>query len=217
MVTSTAPNVACRGGLVPVKNADGSVYSGSGRPYYYASSATALYLGDLVVVDGNSNQVAVVASGGGVYGAVGCPIGSLPTVVRTTNGAHASTGVVVSVGLDPSGTMGGANYVPVSKACVVFIEDNKGVLYEIQSNGAASSHTYADIEANANVTGSGGVTQTGRSSIQLDQGSLTTGSTTQLVIKGVSRRINASDMTQANPCFYVKLNNVTEANNTAGF
>ena len=211
-------NNAPRGGLSPVKMANGQDYHGIGRPYYHAPlDSVALGIGDAVVKTGTSNLVAIVPSGGRVLGAMEFPIGSLPTVAKVTNGDNNKiTGVVVAVGMDPAGSGAGPMYCPASTAAVVWVEDDPNVIFEIQSDGAASLHAAGNIGTNANLTGSTPNASTGRSSSKLDSSSMTNSATYQLTIEGVSRDLNRSDFASSGPSFYVRINNHSEAPNLAG-
>lgn len=211
-----ASNTLPLGGLTPVKMSNGMPYDGFGRPYYIVSGGTAIGIGDLVVKQGSSNSVAVVSSGGRVMGATDAPIGSYTTVLKTADGANASTGVVVGVGMDPSKAGVGPSYASTDTASVVYVEDNPDVVFEIQSNALGGVHTNADIQQNANVVSSTPNLNNGRSTATLDSTSLGTGATKALRIIGVSEAYDRGDMTLNYPSFYVKINNHTETPNVAG-
>jgi hypothetical protein len=196
--------------------ASGLPYTGVGKPMWHASTdGVALGIGDFVVKTGTSNLAAI--SSGRVLGFVGYPIGSLPTVAKATDGdTNRITGVVVATAIDPSTTFGGPSYVAASTAAVVFVEDSPDVIFEIQSDAAASVHTAADIGGNVNIISSTPNTSTGRSSAKINSASVANSATYQLTLEGVSLAPNRADMTSAGPSFYVRINNHTEDPNVAG-
>lgn len=209
-------NLAPLGGLRPVRDAFGRNYNGPGRPYYYASQATALYVGDVVIKNDNANSAAITSTSGKIMGAAGSVIGSLPICVKATAGkGNAVTGVVVGVGLDPTTTFSGPGYVPANTAAIVWVEDNPDILFELATNGADSSHTSDDIGQNCELAaGAGGSTYSGRSSMVLDQSTIGAGdATSQLKIMRVSGNSDCNDITKANCAFWVRLNNHTEVPN----
>lgn len=208
-----------KGGFTPVRMANGQPYQGSGRAYFYPSNgSTVLGVGDVVVKLGSANTTAITVNGtsGRIMGAAEFPIGALETVAQVAGGTNACTGVVVGVGIDPTGTMAGPAYVPLNTNAVVFVEDDPNVIFEVQSDGAASTHTYADIGNNANIVVAAASAVTGRSGMKLDSSAISTGATKQLEIYGVSRAIDRADMTAAGVSFLVKINNHTEVPNLAG-
>ena len=196
------------GGFRPVKRADGSPYVGTGRPYYVPSTdSTALFIGDPVLITGDGNTNAVtVGDGSATNGAAGFEAGTLSTVTRATAGDdNRITGIVVRVGTDPN-DVHRTPYRKASTEAVVWVEDDPSVIYEISSNG---SHTVADVGLNANITGTGGSTVTGVSSVQMDS-TVAADASNQLRILAVSRNPQKNDLSAASPSFYVRLNRLTE-------
>lgn len=195
-------------GLKPVKMADGSDYTGaSAIPCFVPSSdSTALYIGDPVIVTGDGNSADVGASGS-VGGAVGAMAGTLPIVTRATNGdGNRITGVVTRVGFNKDDYARPA-YRKASTDAVVWVEMDPQVLYEIQGDG---SNTVADVGLNAVLTGTGGDTSTGLSSVELDSDAVAADASNQLLIVSVSRDPLRNDISSANCAFYVKLNQLTQ-------
>jgi hypothetical protein len=171
-------NISAPFGLRPVRHRSGAPYSGSCR-LYYTTGATALYIGDPVVVVGGGNTA--------VY--QGSPPGSLPTVVLCTAGAgNAITGAVVnffpeqatSLAYNASGTSRG-----------VFVADDPELIYEIQDDGVAAlvSTSALSSSSNLNLSTFSGSTITARSGATMNT-TLTNGATDQLKILGLAERPN---------------------------
>jgi hypothetical protein len=202
-------NLSAPIGLKPVKNFDGTDYTGaSAVPCVALSSyATALYIGDPVIVTGTANTAEILTSGE-VGGGVGMPIGSLPTVERATNGdGNRITGVVTRVGFDAN-DYARSNYRKASTSAVVWVEMNPDTLFEIQ---ASTTVAVTDVGLNANLTGTGGSTVTGISAVQLDSSAMAADASNQLLIVGVSRDMDRNDLSSSEPCVYVKLNQRTHS------
>lgn len=196
-------------GLRPVQHRNGAPYSGACRPYYVQSDyATALYIGDPVVITGAVNTAAVNAAGVGTF-----PVGALQSVNKATVGANPITGVVVGFAAT---TQGSLTYNAASTERIALVCDDPEVLYEIQTDG---TWTPASVGLNAGLIYThGGSTTTGRSGAELDSGTTTAPATTaglQLKVRGFVNRED-NDMASANAKLLVQINNSTVANATAG-
>jgi hypothetical protein len=144
-------NVAAAFGGRPVRHLNGAPYSGAVR-LYYTTGATALYIGDPVIVLGGGNTT--------IY--QGSPVGSLPVVVLATAGnGNAITGFVQSF-FPEQATSAVYNASGTSRG--VFVADDPALIYEIMDNGTAAL-TQAALSASFNLDLSvySGSTITGRS------------------------------------------------------
>ncbi len=78
-------NLAAAFGMRPIRHRNGAPYSGAAR-LYFTTGASALYIGDPVIVNGGGNTA--------LY--YGSPISSLPTVILATAGnGNSLTGAVI--------------------------------------------------------------------------------------------------------------------------
>lgn len=196
-------------GLRPVQHRNGAPYSGACRPYYVQSDyATALYIGDPVVITGAVNTAAVTAGGAGSF-----PVGALQSINKATVGANPITGVIVGFA---STSQTSLTYNAASTERIAFVCDDPEVLYEIQCDG---TWTPASVGLNAALIYThGGSTTTGRSGAELDSGTTTAPATTaglQLKVRGFVNRED-NDMASANSKLLVQINNSTIATATAG-
>ena len=183
------------------------------RPYYVKSDyATALYIGSPVSrIAGDSNAAAIkLAAGSYVGGAEAFGAGSLQKVELAANGdTVAITGFIQRIGFSASDSgVFGASYKPASKEAVVWVADHPDTIFEMQASAACVA---ADVGKVANMTGSGGSTSTGRSSVELDSSSLATGNSTyQLRVVGISSDLLNSDVSANNVNVLVQINNHTD-------
>lgn len=146
-------------GLKPVRYRNGTPYSGACTRYWAPSTyATALYVGDPVIHNGDSNDNEVI----------GQPPGSLQEVVIATAGdGNAITGVIV--GFDNI-TRDSLLYGAASTDRVVLVCDDPNVVFLIQDDGTGTPS--ADWPGwNANLVAGSGNTTTGLSGWELDANS----------------------------------------------
>jgi hypothetical protein len=202
------PNTDNPFGLRPVQHRNGAPYNGACRPYYIQSDyATALFIGDPVVITGAVNTAAVNAPGAGSF-----PVGALQSVNRATVGANPITGVIVGF----AGTRDSLTYNAASTERVVLVADDPDLLFEIQSDGV---WTPASVGLNAALIYTvAGSTATGRSGAQLDSGTTTAPATTaglQLKVRRFANRED-NDMAATKSKLFVQINNHTNANASAG-
>ncbi len=128
-------------GLLPVRNANGAVYNGSGSLYHVAASdAQVIAPGDPVIVTGTAD-----ANG-------------IPTVTRATGAAtNRITGVMLSIAqgkpqLDGSGggfTQDSPLNTVASTSQFILVEDNPQVSYAAQFAGTLA---VTDVSSTANLT-----------------------------------------------------------------
>ncbi len=172
-------------GFNPSKYLNGSPWNGQVTRYYVtAGDATAIYIGDLVKIDGGSD-------GNGIRS------------VTQAAASQAVCGAVVACAVNPANLNIDGLYRAASTARYVFVADDPNVLFEVQANGTVPT---ADVGSNANIVVGSGSTVTGQSGMQLDYS--TTGTTATLplkIIELVQRPDN--DISSTNAKFLVKLNN----------
>jgi hypothetical protein len=184
-------NMDYRFGLKPVRSFLGGADDIKVHPYYVPSTyATALYIGDPVVVTGTSNTTLV----NNKY-----KPGTLPEINKATAGAtYKISGVIVGF-IKP--TMSSSDlskiYNPASTESVVLVCDDPFTVFEVQAD---SAHAIAatDMGANANVVYThAGDTVWGLSGAELDTASMTTNATFQLTILGLVNREDNAQGTNA--------------------
>lgn len=114
-------------GLRPVRRMDGNSYAGMVRPYYVpATYNTSLFVGDPVIIVGDSNDNEIL----------GFPPGSLSEVNLATAGdGNAITGVIV--GFD-NVTRDSLNYGLASTERIVQVVDYNGVVFQIRDDGTGT-------------------------------------------------------------------------------
>lgn len=182
-------------GLKPVRERDGSPYSGAANTYYVPSTdATALFIGDPVILAGSADTA-----------------GTAPTVTRATAGAtNRITGVVV--GFQPSPDFVPYGYRPASTAMYVLVADDPYIEYVIQAD--ADGVAAAQVGLNANLTSGSGSTYTKRSGFILDGSTPDADATYQLRILGLEPQINNEVGAYAD--VLVRINLPTEAGIASG-
>lgn len=156
-------NVNKPNGFTPVKNADGSPYSGHGNRYYKDATAGILAVGDAVI--------RVVSSSD--------PLGG-PEIVKATQDA-AVTGVIV--GIEPNiANLNSANYLAAADVGYVLVEDNPNVIFEVQESGSSTALAVTDVGKHiSTITAASANSLRGRSVDALDNGAKATDNTWILV------------------------------------
>ena len=174
-------------GLRPSRYLNGAPYNGQANAYYVPDTdATALFIGDPVILAGSSNDTKMAGFG----------IGTLATVTQATGGVastEAVLGVVVAVdplvgeGISDAGTAGrdATIYRQASSGRVVWVADDPQIVFEVQSDGTT---VIADIGLNCQYIIGTGSTITGISGGELDDSEAATTLTDMLKILGVTKR-----------------------------
>jgi len=147
-------------GFIPVRHKNGAPYNGSVTAYWVDSSdATALYIGDPVILDGTANTAEIKRAGGGVF-----PPGTLPGVTRATAGAtNLVTGVVMGV---MASTNDSITYSAASTEDVVWVADDPDLVFEVQAD---ASFAIANVGLASNILFThAGSAITGRSGAEID-------------------------------------------------
>jgi len=183
-------NTSIVNGIRPVYNEDGSPWAGTLREYSVpASDATALYVGDPVIIAGDADATGIA------------------TATRASVGGRI-TGTIV--GFRPSATFVANGYRAASTAEYAIVATGTGVIYEVQANGTLNA---ADVGLNADIVIAAGNKLTG-SGVQLDVATKGTGATLALRILGFVQRAD-NDLT-ANSKVLVRINLPTEAGIASG-
>lgn len=200
-------NVNSPFGLKPVKDPSGDLRFN--KYYVPASYGTALYVGDPVIKTGTSNDATTV-TGVNSYEA-----GTLPEINKSAAGdTNLLTGVIVGFEPNPDNLNRPANYNPASTEAVAIVADDPNTLFEIQDDASATLDKDV-IGLNANlVFTTAGDNNTGLSGANLDA---TTPATTQTFQLKILRLVARADNELGdNAKYQVKINQHTEATNTAG-
>lgn len=182
-------------GLKPVRYASGAPYTGACNMYFVpATDATALFVGDPVVIAGDADADGV------------------PTVTRATaGGGNSITGVVVGVRNTPSQT---TRYRKASDAMYVLVADDPHLLFEIQEDAIGGALASTNVGQNIDLVAGSGSTTTGLSGFQADSSTAATTNTLQLRIEGFVRRTD--NAIGANAKILVRINKHENANGLAG-
>lgn len=187
-------NVVRTNGFRPVKYLNGAPYNGAVTEYFIPSGdSTAVFVGDLVKLDGTSDPA---ASGGKVKG--------VRSVIQAA-ASDAVVGVVVGFAIDPT-NLNTPQYRAASTGRYVLIADDPNILFEVQEDADGGTLALASIGLNANFVVGSGSTTTGASGMQLDTSTVNTTATLPLKIMEFSQRQD-NEGAVANSKVVVKLNN----------
>jgi len=176
-------NVSRVNGFNPIDTL-GDVTSGRVGIYAVAAAdATAIYIGDLVKLDGSSDATGI------------------PSVTKVATTTVPIVGAVVGVSIDPT-NLNPPQYRSALAARYVFVADNPNQLFEVQSSNGTPA--VGDIGMNATFADAGGSTTTGLSGMTVDFGTLTTLNTAQFKLVKFSQR--ADNEIGASAKLIVKIN-----------
>lgn len=166
-------NVDSPKGLVPTKHKSGAPYNNSFNYYYIPDTeASALFIGDPVIITGTANTTSVG----------GFQAGTLPEVTKASFGAtNRISGVIVGFQADVDTNLSRI-FNPATTERVVFVADDPDLSFEVQDDGSASLDATA-IGANANLVDGTGSTVTGLSGVELDATTPAADATFQLKIE----------------------------------
>lgn len=180
-------------GLKPVNYLSGSPYNGAARMYYVpAADGTALYIGSPVKLGGTADSDGVAS-------------------VTIATAGDAILGPVIAV---LSVTQESTIYREASTERYVFIADDPQLLFEIQEDSTGGDLAATSVGLNASWSGSGGVTATGISSVELDSSTANTTNTLDFSIVGLARRPDNEIGTNA--VWLVRLNDHQRINQATG-
>ena len=164
------PNGNAPLGLTPRRMRTGETENGSLNEYYVDPTyATALFMGDPVIINGTGSAEGV------------------PSVILASAGAtNRITGVVV--GFRPSPTIVALGYLPATTAGYVLVADNPDAEFEVQEDSVGGALAVTAIGLNANLIAAAGNTFLKRSQWMLQSNSTGTGATLQVRIVGFEQR-----------------------------
>lgn len=190
------PNVDSPSGLSPVRYMSGAPYNGAVNIYSTATgNATALYVGDPVVISGTAQTI-----DGVIY----------QDVAQAATG-NVIVGVVVAVLPD---TRDSLIYRAASTQRLVAVADDPALLFEMQEVSGGTPLTANDIGLNANFVVAAGNTTTGLSGVELDNSTEATTNTLDLQIWGFVNR--QSNEVGEHAKWLVRINRHQRANQVAG-
>jgi hypothetical protein len=189
------PNVDRPFGLRPVRYKNGAPWNGQATPYFVASGdSTALFLGDPVVANGNSNTAAIGR---------GHEPGTLASVIRASAGSGALIlGAVVAV--EPE-TRDSTVYRVGSTNRVVYVADDPNLIFHVQDDGGGTPAA-GNVWLNANLIYThAGSTVTGQSGAEINGATWAVTQAFQLTILGLARLPN-NDVASDNAVWEVMIN-----------
>lgn len=162
-------NTNAAAGFEPVRYASGAPYNGAQNTYYVpASDGTALFIGDPVIIAGDSDTDGVA------------------TVTRATAAsAGRITGVVV--GFRPSATILSTGYRAASTAEYVHVCDDPNLIYSVQEDAVGGALATTSVGLNADMIAAAGSAYTRRSGFMLDTSTAASTATLQWRIEGFVR------------------------------
>lgn len=168
-------------GLIPIKHKNGEPYNGAVNAYYIPSTyATALFVGDPVVITGTSNTTEYEDNAPG----------TLPEINKATAaGGNYISGVIVA--FNPLADDLTKTYNAASTERIALVADDPDLVFEIQedSGGTALAATSVGLNADLVYTHSGSTTS-GKSGAELDRSTANTTNTLQLKILRLINRVN---------------------------
>jgi hypothetical protein len=153
-------NATGKFGLRPVRYLSGADWTGKARPYWMpAGDSTVVYIGDPVVIVGDSNDAQVDVVGGSFLP------GSLSEIdIASAGDGNAIVGVVV--GVMPS-TQDSPRYGAASTDRVILVADDPNIVYQIRDDGTTAL-TADSVGLNAVLESGTGSATTGLSGWMLD-------------------------------------------------
>lgn len=168
-------------GLRPIRHTSGAPYNGAYSEYYVPSTyATALFVGDPVIVTGTANTA----------GYKGNEAGTLPEINKATAGGGAYISGVI-VGFEPLPGDLTKTYNPASTERIVYVADNPHLVFEIQEDGDTTPLAATSVSNNADLIYThSGSTATGKSGAELDSSTINTTATLQLKVRRMVNRVN---------------------------
>lgn len=183
-------NVSRVNGFRLYKNVDGAALT----EYFIPSTdGTAVFVGDLVKLEGTGDTVAAGGLGKGVR-----------SVIQAAAG-NAVVGVVVGFKVDPL-NLNTPQYRAANTGRYVLVADDPEALFEVQEDAVGGALAVADVGLNADFIVGAGSTATGASGMQLDTDTKLASATLPLKIMEFSQRQD-NEPGQANAKVIVKLNN----------
>lgn len=171
-------NVDRPNGLRPVGTLGAANWNGKVNMYVVESANdTAIFVGDLVKLNGTSGEAGEFSYGMDVEG--------MPEVIQAAAGDKA---IGVVVGFMPNQDNLMQKHCPSETRRVALVSDDPNTVYEIQEVSGGTALTSAAVGLNANVVVGAGNTTTGNSGMELDNASESTDAGLNVTILGLSKR-----------------------------
>lgn len=186
------PNSNAPTGLTPRRYRNGSPWMGACRRYFHeAADATALFVGDPVIISGSGDS------------------DGTPSCTRATAGGGGRiTGVVV--GFDPAPAVNAAGFGAASTAFYVLVADDPELLFEVQEDGVGGNLTAANIGQNIDLIAAAGNTFTKQSGFMIDSSTAAVTATLQMRIVQFEQRADNAIGDGATAKWLVSINLPTE-------
>ena len=168
-------------GLVPIRHSNGAPYNGAFSEYYVPSTyATALGVGDPVIITGTSNTTAYK----------GNAPGTLPEINKAgAAGGTYISGVIVGFNLLPDDLT--KTYNAASTERIVYVADDPDLVFEIQEDSDAGALAATDVGLNADMIFTHSVSTTsGKSGVELDSSTAADTNTLKLKIRRLINRVD---------------------------
>lgn len=168
-------------GLKPLRHLNGNPWNGMFNVYYHSSSdGTAIYLGDVVQIDGTNDETT----------------GKYPSVTQHVATQTDNVGVVVGFGATPqlmaiSTDLNAVHYCPASTEMYIAVVDDPDVVFEVQEDSDGAALTAAAVGGCGDIIVGSGSSTTGVSAMELDSSSVADTSATLQVLRLVDREDNA--------------------------
>jgi len=159
-------------GFTPVRK-EGGV--SNGQVNRYLSTGTAIFVGDMVKLNGAAGAAGLKVTGVDAEG--------LPYVIpAASSGTSTERLVGVCVGFEPAPDQLGQNYADATNRRIVLVADDPNQHFLVQEDGDSASLTEANISDGVGMVLTAGSTVTGRSQMELDSSQASTVTTYPLRI-----------------------------------
>ncbi len=169
-------------GFVPVRHLSGAPWNGQTQDFLVlAADGTAIYIGDLVQLEGTSGPAGLVVAGQDCEG--------MMSVERATPGTAGQDliGVVVGFSPDPTNLMNKHRVASTNRIAHVVVDPT--VVYEIQEDADTTPITATEIGLAYTFTTTAGSATTGLSGMELDSSEQSNTATFPLKLLGLSKRV----------------------------
>ncbi len=189
-------------GLRPVRYMNGSPWNGAANPYYKNVALDAkFFLGDPIVIVGDSNDAEVSAVGAGTFAS-----GMLSEIeIATLSGGSLCSGVVV--GIFPV-TNASLTYSTNKTEAIVMVADDPNIIFEIRDDGNTLL-TADTIGLNAIIETGTGDTSTGWSAMTMDTNGTPPAATANLMLTIMNMSRHPDNELLKNAVWDVRINQHT--------
>ncbi len=175
-------NLVAPKGFVPVRHLNGSPWNGQVQAFLVlAADGTAMFVGDMVQLEGTSGPAGLVVGGLDCEGMM-----SVETATPGTAGQD-NIGVVVGFSVDPTNLMQKHRAASTNRIAYVVVDPT--VVYEIQEDADTTPITAAEIGLAYTFVATAGNTTTGISKFALDSSETSNTATFPLKLLGLSKKV----------------------------